>query len=357
MNARLQRLRALLQEKELDALFVSQAENRRYLSGFVGTAGFLIVSSSKAVLATDFRYTEQARMQAPDFEVIQVTGEPSEWLPQLAGDLGLKRVGFESPDLTFYTYHRLTEAIGRGANWQLTPTEKLVERLRSVKDPRELTTLTSAARLADRAFEHLQKAVRPGMQEREAAWEVERFLRESGSEFIPFELIVASGPNAALPHAHPSERRIAEGEPVIMDIGARVDGYCSDLSRTFYLGKQDETFRRVYDIVLGAQLTALATLKSGMTGEEADNLARTVIVQAGYGDNFGHGLGHGVGLAVHEEPRLGMNSKDVLSDNMVFTVEPGVYLPGWGGVRIEDMAVIEQGKVRPLTGSQKVYLE
>ena len=357
MNARLARLRALLPEKELDALIVSQAENRRYLSGFVGTAGYLIVTASRAILATDFRYTEQARTQARDFEVVQIKGEASEWLPQMAGDLGLKKVGFESMDLSFYAYRRLTEAIGRGQGWQLIPTERLVEGLRATKDAAEMAALTRAAHLADLAAEHLEKTLRPGVQEKEVAWQMESFLRESGSEFIPFELIIASGPNAALPHAHPAERRIAEGEPVIMDIGARVDGYCSDLSRTFFLGKPDDTFRRVYDIVLGAQLTAIATLKPGMTGEEADRLARTVIEQGGYGDNFGHGLGHGVGLAVHEEPRLGMNSKDVLSDNMVFTVEPGVYLPGWGGVRIEDMVVIDGGKVRPLTGSRKVYPE
>jgi Xaa-Pro aminopeptidase len=357
MNPRVERLQATLQEHELDALFVSQQENRRYLSGFMGSAGFLVIFASGAVLATDFRYTEQAKRQAPDFEVVQLKGEPAGWLGNMAVDRGLKRVGFEALDLAFSSYRRLAESTSQSSSLQLVPTEGIVESLRVTKEPSELASLTEATRLADLALEHLKEMILPGMEEREAAWEVEKFLRESGSEAIPFEPIIASGPNSALPHAIPSERRISAGEPVIVDIGARINGYCSDLSRTLYLGKQDETFRQVYDIVLGAQLTALATITAGMTGEQADSLARTVIAQGGYGDNFGHGIGHGIGLAPHEEPHLGANSAGLLSDNMVFTVEPGIYLSGWGGVRIEDTVVMEHGKVRSLTAVAKVALD
>ena len=233
------------------------------------------------------------------------------------------------------------------------PTEGLVESLRAVKDEEELVHLSRAAELADSAIAHIKSRVQPGMTEKDAAWEIERFLRENGSEELPFHVIVASGPNSALPHATPTERRIQTDEPIIADLGARIGGYCSDLTRTLCIGSQDTTFAKVYDLVLGAQLTALATLNTGMNGEQADSLARTVIEQAGYQDYFGHGLGHGVGLASHESPRLGYKSEDILNDDMVFTVEPGIYLPGWGGVRIEDMVMFEHGQAKVLTKSEK----
>jgi Xaa-Pro aminopeptidase len=191
------------------------------------------------------------------------------------------------------------------------------------------------------------------MTELKAAWEIEKFMRENGSEAIPFELIVGAGPNGALPHVHPSERPIEEGEPVVIDIGARCDNYTSDLTRTIYIGKLDDTFRKVYDIVLGAQLSAMSIIKEGMTGEEADNIARIFIQETGYGEYFGHSLGHGVGLATHELPRLGMRSIDRLVNGMVFTIEPGIYLPGRGGVRIEDTVILEEGKVKSLSHANK----
>ena len=191
------------------------------------------------------------------------------------------------------------------------------------------------------------------MSERQAAWEVERFLREHGSETVPFEVIVASGQNGALPHARPTDRIIKKGEPIVIDLGARVDGYSSDLSRTICLNPQTETFKRVYDVVLQAQLSALEKVNTGMTGEQADSIARQVIQEAGYGEAFGHGLGHGVGLDVHEEPRLGPNAINVLADQMVFTIEPGIYIAGWGGVRIEDTVMLERGTTKMLTTARK----
>ncbi len=191
------------------------------------------------------------------------------------------------------------------------------------------------------------------MTEKEVAWEIEKFMRENGSQSIPFDVIVASGPNSALPHAKPSQRTINPGEPVLIDIGAKIEGYSSDLSRTICLGTPDDTFKKVYDTVLGAQLTAMAIIKEGMSGDEADSLALTVIEQAGYGEAFGHGLGHGVGLVTHEQPRLGLNSTESLASGMVFTIEPGIYLPGWGGVRIEDLVVMEDGGIRVLSKVKK----
>jgi len=351
---RLQKVRQNLASQEIDALLVSQPENRRYLSGFTGSAGWLAISHSKAFLAVDFRYVEQARKEAPHFEVVQIKGEVTDWLPELFLELEGKRVGFEADHTSFATYQQLRQVTSDSRyQMQLVPISGFVESLRAVKEPEELELIRQAARLADIAMEYARTLICPGITEKELAWALEKSLREKGSEPVPFEIIVASGPNSALPHAKASDRAILEGEPVVIDIGARVNGYCSDLSRTFLLGCEDKTFSRIYDIVLGAQLIALATISTNMTGNEADQVARTVIEQAGYSQAFGHGLGHGIGLSPHEMPRLGPGSSDLLLDGMVFTVEPGIYLSNWGGVRIEDTVIIENGKVQPLTTSQK----
>jgi Xaa-Pro aminopeptidase len=352
---RLQRLRQSLVQHELDVLIVSQPENRRYLSGFTGSAGWLLISASNAFLAVDFRYVEQAEKEASDFDVVYVKGDLVNWLLKLASDLGFKKVGFEADHISFAIYQQLYKVLGdSNRQIQLIPTNGLVESVRAVKEHEEIKFIAEAVRLADAAFDHAKSIIRTGVSEKEIAWKLERFLREMGSESIPFDIIVASGSNAASPHAKPSEKVILGGEPVVIDLGARVNGYCSDLSRTFCLGDADETFSKIYDIVLGAQLTALAAITAGMSGDLADRLARTVVEEAGYSDAFGHGLGHGVGLGAHESPRLGPSSSDLLTDGMVFTIEPGIYIPGWGGVRIEDTVVMENGKAKALTMSEKI---
>lgn len=351
MTNRLERLRQRLGEEGLDAILISQGENRRYLSGFTGSAGFLLISEKSAILATDFRYTEQAKIQAPDFEIFHMEGGLPKWFPELVSSLGVKRIGFESNDISFSTYRKLVAAAGEK---EFVLTEEFVESLRALKDERELELIIKAVELADAAFEEVAPMIGPGMTEKEAAWEIEKSLREKGSETVPFDIIVASGLNSALPHHKPTDSPISRGEPVVIDIGARVSGYSSDLSRTICLGNQDQKFSKIYDLVLGAQLTAIATIEADMSGEQADGLARTVIEQGGYGENFGHGLGHGVGLAPHEQPRLGKSSRDVLAEGMVFTIEPGIYISGWGGVRIEDMVVLEKGKVRVLSKAKKI---
>jgi Xaa-Pro aminopeptidase len=355
-NNRIQRLRQALAEKGLDGLLVSQPENRRYLSGFDGSAGLLLITPKKAILATDFRYTERARGQAPEYEIFQITSDMNEWFPELTAELGLETLGFEAEHITLAAYRRLTGVLDKmPSRLKMAPTDGLVESLRAVKEPAELELIVRASEITDRAVEYIHDKLEVGVGENELAWEIEKFLRQQSGEGLAFEVMVASGPNAALPHFNPSPRAISVGEPVVIDIGARQGGYCSDLSRTLWAGEADEKLKKVYDIVLGAQLTALAIIKEGMTGSEADSLARTVIEEAGYGDAFGHGLGHGVGLAAHELPRLGPKSEDRLVEGMVFTVEPGIYLTGWGGVRIEDVAVMEGGKPRVITKARKVY--
>jgi len=351
MNHRIHKLRQRLQQEHLDAVLVSQEENRRYLSGFTGSAGFLLITAKDSFLATDFRYIEQARNQASDFDIVHISEGLHKWLSELVSSLDIANIGFESDDISFAAYRELTKAIGKK---QLVPTERIVESLRAVKDDEELKLITKAVEIADAAFDEIAPTLHPGMTEREAAWALEKAMRERGSDCMPFEIIVASGPNAALPHHHPSERVMQAGEPVIIDMGARVEGYASDLSRTICLGnKQGKKFGKIYDLVLGAQLTAIATIGAGMSGELADSLGRTVIEQGGHGDEFGHGLGHGVGLAPHELPRLGRNSEDKLENGMVFTVEPGIYITGWGGVRIEDIIVLEKGRAKVLSNAKK----
>jgi Xaa-Pro aminopeptidase len=344
---RLRKLRQKLLEKELEAALISQPENCRYLSGFTGSTGFLLITQDTATVATDFIYFEQAKAEVAGLEVVRIKGM-AEGLAELLRDWAIRKLGFEADNLVFSQHSRLSQQVAE-MQIQLIPTEGLVESLRAVKEEEELVCLMKAAEMADNALEYIAQEIRPGMSEKEVAWEVEKFLREEGSEAVSFDIIVASGPNGALPHARPTERRLSPGEPIVVDLGARVGGYCSDLSRTLCRGPRSGTFAEVYDLVLQAQLFALDNLEVGMLAKEADNLARKVIQEGGYGDAFGHGLGHGVGLAVHEQPRIGPNSTAVLQEGMVFTVEPGIYLAGWGGVRIEDTVMMKDGRAKALT--------
>ena len=353
---RMRKLRTSPAKRGLDALLLSQPENLRYLSGFAGSSGWLLISGQNAILATDFRYVEQAKGESPDFEIIQTKRELRDWLPGLVSDLGWYKLGFEADFVSYDSYHKLSEAIAtKQVNLELVPTTGIVEQLRSIKEPEELGFITKAVELADAAFEQAKAIIRPGITEKEAAWEIEKLLRQEGSEGMPFEIIVASGPNSALPHAQPTEKIIRSGEPVLIDMGARINGYCSDFSRTLFLGKADKTLREIYNIVLKAQTAAIEGVESGMDASQADQLARSVVEQAGYRNAFGHGLGHGVGLAVHELPTLGPSSSDSLADGMVFTIEPGIYLAGKGGVRIEDMVVLENGKARVLSKAKNSF--
>jgi Xaa-Pro aminopeptidase len=351
---RLNKLRQRLAKKEIEAILISQPENRYYLSGFDGSDGILLITPKNRVLATDFRYIEQAKRQASDCELFEISSSMETWLPGLIGGLNLGSLGFEADHISFATYHHIKAILGKAElQLKLIPIDKLVESLRAIKEPDEIEFITKAAAITDAAFKYVADTIHPGMTERELAWKIEKFLRENGSEQLPFAVIVASGPNSALPHAKPSQRAIKSMEPVLIDIGARFKGYGSDLSRTICLGNPDDTFKRVYEAVLGTQLKTIAEITAGMTGDQADAIARRAVNQAGFGDGFGHGLGHGLGLAPHEQPRLGPNSQDELSDDMVFTTEPGIYLAGWGGVRIEDTVIMENGKIRIISQAKK----
>ena len=352
MSPRLDALRAALHEQHLDGILITTPENRRYLSGFTGSAGNLIVTRDDAVLATDFRYTEQAAAQAPDFRVVRIGA--AGWLPPLAKELGVRRLGFESAHVTVAAHTALVKALADAGNGvELTPTTELVEPQRALKDPDELALITRAVEISDRAFEQVAPTIEVGETEQSVAWRLEKAMREGGAEALAFDIIVAAGPNGAMAHHRADDTPIREGQPVVMDFGAKYQGYNSDITRTICIGTPDETFRVVYDTVLGAQLAASATVEAQMTGEQADGLARSIIEKAGHGDKFGHSLGHGIGLAVHEDPRVGPRAGNTLLDGAVFTIEPGIYIPGWGGVRIEDIVVLENGRARTLTKAHK----
>jgi Xaa-Pro aminopeptidase len=353
---RLRRLRATLADKGMDGLVVSNPQNLRYLSGFTGSSGWLLISENKAILATDFRYIEQAKMEAPDYEISLIKGDLSNWLPNLISDLNWQKLAFEDTSVSYHSYRMLSDTVkSKLVNLELVPSGGLVEQLRSIKEPEELELIKRAVELTDAAFEQAKLIIRPGVTEKEVAWELEKLLRDNGSEQLAFDIILASGPNSALPHAKPTERAICAGEPVLIDMGAKIGGYCGDFSRTLCCGQADKTLQEIYGVVLQAQTAAMSGIESGIGASQADALARTVIEQAGYGDAFGHSLGHGIGLSVHELPTLAPNSSDLLIDDMVFTVEPGIYISGWGGVRIEDIAILEKGRIKMLTRSEKTY--
>jgi Xaa-Pro aminopeptidase len=340
---RLAALRELFPAHELDALLVAGPENRRYLSGFTADDpdwGMLLITAQTAVLLTDFRYQIWAQQEARDFEVLIYKVDFGESLTGLLKDLKVRCLGFEAAHLTYWQYQRLTKKAadaGLPVDWRST--EGLVEGLRQRKSAAELAIMRRALALTETVMRQVAGELAPGLTERQVAWEIEKRLREGGAEGQAFPPIVAAGPNSARPHHHPGEYCLKTGEPIIIDMGARVDGYCADMTRTFILGPMDEHFRKIYSLVRRAQARAEAELKAGMDSLAGDALAREVIAAGGYGEAFGHSLGHGVGLAVHETPSLSPAEvrRVVLPDGCVVTVEPGIYLTGWGGVRLEDM--------------------
>lgn len=351
---RLQNLKNKLRTLAVDALLVAQPDNRRYLSGFNGSSGYVLVTTEITVLATDFRYIEQAALQAKECQVVRIDGPATEWFPALINGFNIKSLGLEAGYFTIADHDNFQAAISKaGLPIDLISVTDAVETLRAIKDEQEIQAISAAAYLTDKALLYVtEHFIKPDVTELQVAWELERFIREAGGE-LSFPIIVAGGEASARPHSQPTCRPLQKSEPLVIDMGAKLDGYCADLTRTLWLGAEDTKFRELYDIVWQAQDTAIKGIVSGMTGIEADKLSRDVIVQSGYGETFGHSLGHGIGLEVHELPRLSARATSPLKDGMVFTIEPGIYIPGWGGIRIEDDAVLECGKIKLLTTSPK----
>jgi Xaa-Pro aminopeptidase len=332
--ARADRLVDRLRERELDLLLVTNLVNVRYLSGFTGTNGLCVIGPEERVFLTDFRYVERAQAEVPDFE--RMRGKQD-----LLGDAAVRlsgRVGFEDQHMSVRQHERLRGLVPEGV--ELVAAGGIVEELRAVKEPEELRAMREAAKLADDMYEYIQERGLVGRTEREVAVDVEREMRERGAEDPSFPSIIAAGPNGALPHATPGDAEIEADTLVIVDMGCRVDGYCSDCTRTFATGSLSDEAGSVYELVLAAQEESLAAVRASADCREVDAVARDRISAAGYGEQFGHGLGHGVGLEVHEAPRLAATVNGTLASGNAVTVEPGVYVPGAFGVRIEDLVVV-----------------
>lgn len=347
MTQRVDRLRkqALHPNGNVDVAWIIQPENRRYLSGFRATdtqltesSGSLLISENRAVLVTDSRYTTQAKQEAPHFEVLTIKRDLVEEFPDILKDLGARCVGFESDYLTWGMYQRLSQAFNAmPAKPTLLPLPTVVEEMRETKADEELMTLRAAADLISDIIEAVIAGMRPGMTEKEVAYHIESLAREGGAEDLAFPSIVASGPNSALPHAVSTDRRLNTAEPILLDAGVRLNGYCSDMTRTVFLGEPGDMFKSMYKTVRKAQLAAINAIYPAVKSTDVDRVARHIIEEAGYGAYFGHGLGHGVGLAAHERPRLSPRHPVPLKEGMVVTVEPGIYIPETGGVRLEEM--------------------
>lgn len=342
--------RAALRQQRLDGLIVTGPANLRYLCGYSGSSGLLWLSFRESVFFTDFRYQEQIRREVTATRAVIVKKSLLDDLALLPALRKARRIGYESGHLLCSQLERLSKDISCK---KLISTVGIVENSRLVKDQGELAKISKAAAIADEAFASIIKFIRPGMTERAVANKLDYFLKQFGADKPSFDSIVASGPNSALPHAQPGDRKIRKGDFLVMDFGARYQGYCSDMTRTICIGRPTDRHLEIYNLVHRAQADGLRAVRPGARGREADAAARDVIEGAGYGKYFGHGLGHGVGLEVHEGPRLGKISEDLLKLGNVVTVEPGIYLPGWGGVRIEDLVAVTAKGCRVLSHSNK----
>jgi len=336
----------------LEALLITKASNRRYLSGFTGSSGFLLLTKDEDILVTDFRYDEQARKQAAGLLVVRSNNSMVEKLGELLERYRIKKVGLEKNVTTLGAYEEYRHYL---PGIEFVPVNDPCEEFRRVKSHQEMVVLKKAVEIADKAFLHILNFLRVGQTEKEIAYEIEFFMRRIGAEKSAFETIVASGERSSLPHGVASDKPVASGELVTLDFGAVYRGYHSDITRTLVLGKPTSRQEEIYHLVLKAQETALENIRPGIKASDADALAREIIREAGLGENFGHGLGHGVGLEIHEGPRLSPRDDTVLKPGMVVTVEPGVYINGWGGVRIEDIVVITADGCEVLTKSPKNF--
>lgn len=347
----IQKLSKKLNESNVDGALISSYANVLYYSGFTGSNGTLLIFKDLLYLITDFRYIEQAKLESPGFNVIEASAEKAyEFINGACSEHGAKTIWFEDEHIPYKTYRNLSNALKEA---ELIPANDNISNVRVIKTDSEVSSMRRAASLADSALTYISKLVKTGMTEKQAALEIEVYLRRNCGVKMAFDIIVASGINAALPHAQPTDRVIGSNDHVILDFGADIGGYRSDMTRTLIIGNPEPEILKIYNIVLEAQLKALCALRPGAAGKEIDRIAREHIEQNGYGKYFGHGLGHGVGLNIHEAPKLSEKSTDVLEPGMVVTVEPGIYLPGIGGVRIEDMVVITEDGMENLTSSPK----
>ena len=347
--SRIQRVREKLKKEQLDAIVVTDSYNLRYLANFTGTTGIAVISQDDAVFITDFRYTQQATKQAVGYTIRQNVQEIFAELNDYLNELNLKRVGIEANQMNVATYLHIKSLFSA----EIVETRNFIEQLREVKEEEELDIIRQACDITDQAFEHILTFIRPGVREIEVANELERFLKSKGATAMSFDTIVASGVRSAMPHGVASEKIIEEGDMVTLDFGCYYKGYSSDMTRTIAVGQVNPKLKEIYEIVLEAHELVNQQAKAGMTGKEIDAIARDYIKARGYGEYFGHGLGHGLGLNVHELPGVNARSEQIVEENMVITNEPGIYIDGLGGVRIENDLIVKSNGVEIINRSPK----
>lgn len=348
-SGRVKALQERLRRKKIDAMLVSQPSNRRYLSGFTAvdhditeSSGVLLIPArGKGLLLTDFRYQLQAEQEVRGFKIKIYSRGLLALLKKLLPKLEVKNLAFET-DYLLHSTHLSFEKAFRKIGISLTPLSGVIEKMREIKDADEIKAIRKSVALNEQVFQTVFSQIRPTMSEIEVALAIEQTMRRLGAESTSFDSIVASGDNSALPHAVPTRAKVVENRPLTIDMGLVLDGYCSDMTRTFVPGKASKKYKKIQRVVREAQLAGLAAIRPGITGKEADRAARDVIEHAGYGKYFGHSLGHGVGLQVHEAPRLSRIGTRKLKPGMIVTVEPGIYIPGWGGIRLENMALVTE---------------
>lgn len=339
---------------DVDAVVVISQNNRLYFTKFSGTFGILVLTRESASYITDFRYFEMAKEAMKDSGIDVFLSEGGlkayECAKELLENISAKRVGYEDTEITVSQSKSLFEKLG---NFEYVPAGDSILNVRQIKTPYELDCISKAQSITDKAFNKILNFISPNVTENEIAAELEYQMRKNGATGIAFDTIIASGTNGSKPHAHPTDKQIKAGEAITMDFGARYNGYCSDMTRTVFLGKPNEEIKKIYNTVLKAQMSALNNMACGMMGKEVDALARQVIVSAGYPNHFNHGLGHSLGIDIHERPSSNALSEERLQENMLMTVEPGIYVENLGGVRIEDLVIVKQDKIINLTTSPK----
>ena len=339
-KSRISYLRDQMSKSDIDTLFISNKDNIRYYSGFTGTFAFLLISESKAIIITDSRYTLRAEEESPDYEIYNLKSGDN-WIENSTNITKTKLIGYEGDYVSVNLLNQLQKKAEKINTWK-DFSEKITSG-RIIKSNEEVEILQKTIDISDSAFNNISKKIKTGMTEKDVAWEIEKEMRELGAESPSFDTIVASGINGSKPHHSPTDKLIDNNEAITIDMGAKYKGYCSDLTRTIFIGDPDEKFKKIYTTVLKAQLISMETAQPDMTGEEIDKIARDIITSEGYGEYFGHSLGHGVGIEIHENPGVGPNSKNNIKPGMVYTIEPGIYIENWGGIRIEDMVIMTEG--------------
>ena len=339
-------------QADMDVCFVTSQKNRLYFTGFNSSFGYLLISRDRTVLITDFRYAELAEyLNNEGLEVVAGAGaDLYGLLTNTLAEMNAKKIGIEETSLTLSQFAAMKRAL---PDFEYVNAGKAISQMRRIKTKKELELIATAQSITDKAFRKILKFIKPGVTELAIAAELEYQMRKLGADGVAFDTIIASGVNTSKPHANPTEKKVCSGDAVTMDFGAKYHGYCSDMTRTIFVGKPSDEMKNIYQVVLKAQNNAIKNMSAGMTGKQVDSLAREVIQANGYGDRFTHGLGHSVGIDIHEKPMCNEASEEILEENMLMTVEPGIYVPGVGGVRIEDLVILKQDGVKNLTTSAK----